>query len=628
MEADSQISGNKTLGNKSYISFNYIYKKVMIQENYESPKSELRLLNYEKIAKYKMKNMNLKLLLYSILKIKNTLNINSPFLKYIKCAKPYNYTNIKINISQGDPILKEYYKNKNKNNKKFSKKEKILNFSTNKKSMKNFYFERMCNNEYKKINYNRNEKIILIQKHVRGYLRKKIIDEGVNKIIAEKIIKKILIIQRATRKLLYKKNSLNKLIVNIIQNERLTKGNKITDIFSLYHYRNIYKRNLIIQKILKARNDSILLIQNRFRTFIFIKKVKELIREEKRSYVLTYPFNAESVKIKIYMNTSYKMYNFFICPIRKYFVLYIDKKSINSGEYLCHIIVNNNEILDKRYKYIVDKNNNLFNLIYIGEPSLLKSPRSPINEIQKEDKKLQKERDKKDKKEKKEKKNKRKHRTEDDDSEDFFYYCYNDNSNSTNSYSTKSEHEKNKLLSKENKTRKKKEENVKINDLLKENKKNETGNIENYPSTSKFRDFVDINTSNIINNKISMKQYDFDKNFKYTMNKNEPLEYKLPLDIQNSPKEGSIQSQKIKYNNILDELSQSVSSTKSNFSMKNFNSFSKKTHQAKFCTILKEKISPRNLVLNNSSSSNNGTINTTINTTISSKKNKNNKNRK
>ncbi len=45
----------------------------------------------------------------------------------------------------------------------------------------------------------------------------------------------------------------------------------------------------------------------------------------------------------------------------------------------------------------------------------------------------------------------------------------------------------------------------------------------------------------------------------------------------------SIQSQKITYSNILDELGQSISSSsRSNFSMKNLNFYTKKTHQTKY----------------------------------------------
>ena len=47
-------------------------------------------------------------------------------------------------------------------------------------------------------------------------------------------------------------------------------------------------------------------------------------------------------------------------------------------------------------------------------------------------------------------------------------------------------------------------------------------------------------------------------------------------------KENSIQSQKLQYNNILDELCPSVSSSKSNFSLNRINAYSKKTHKSKF----------------------------------------------
>ena len=415
MEVDSLISGNKTLDNKSYLSLNYIYRKVIIKENFENSKKELRSLNYEKIAKYYMKYMNLKLILESIFKLKKSLNKNNPLLKYIKDAQPYNFISINIDITSNRSLLKEYYKNKNINkiNKNSFKNDKIINFVGKKR---NFYFGRMCNIDYKRVIHNRNEKIILIQKHIRGFLSKKIIDEEVNKIIAKRIINKILIIQRTIKNFLTRKKSLDKLIVNVIHNERISKSNKIADIFSLYHYRNLYKKNLIIKKILKIRNDSVLLIQNKFRLLIFNKKVKEIIKKEKKSYVLTYPYKAETVQIKIYMNMSYKLYNYFICPIRKYFVLYIDKGSIDAGEYLCHMIVNNNVILDKRYKYIVDKNNILYNLIYIGQQPLL-----PIKDNFRNDKKD------KDIKKKKQKNN------DIIDDNDFYFYCYNDNSHSTNS---------------------------------------------------------------------------------------------------------------------------------------------------------------------------------------------------
>jgi len=594
MEVDSLISGNKTLDNKSYLSLNYIYRKVIIKENFENSKKELRSLNYEKIAQYYMKNMNLKLLLESIFKLKKSLNKNNPLLNYIKDVQPYNLISINIDITSNEPLLKEYYKNKNANkiNVNSSKKEKIINFVGKKK---NFYFGRMCNIDYKRVIHNRNEKIILIQKHIRGFLSKKIIDEEVNKIIAKRIINKILIIQRAVKDFLTRKKSLDKFIVNIIHKERITKSNKITDIFSLYHYRNLYKKNLIIKKILKVRNDSVLLIQNKFRLLIFTKKVKEIIKKEKKSYVLTYPYKAETVQIKIYMNRSYRLYNYFICPVRKYFVLYIDKGSIDAGEYLCHMIVNDNVILDKRYKYIVDKNNILYNLIYFGQQPLL-----PIKVNLKNDKK-DKDKDKK----------KKKHKNNDIiDENDFYFYCYNDNSHSTNSLSTKSDHDKNRI----------KEENnlYKIsnqNKFLKQNKKKgidkNKGIIPDFLSENKF---IDINTGNISKKKICVKQRDFESYFRDLISKfkePKPKQTISSYDYKSSEREEEdIENQKIKYSNILDELSSSISSTKSNFSMKKLNSYSKKTHRAKFSSNLSARLSSKKILFSSPYNSNTLTINT------------------
>ena len=505
MEDESEeISDDKNPENKSILSLDFIYKKLTTKQSSKIVKENLSSLNYEKIAKYKMQHMSINFLLNSIFKLKKSINNANPIMKYIKNVKPYE---CKINIS----------KNKMMSNLKFCKnlsffslskknKEKKLDLSAKELNYKNAFYSRMVHSDKKKLVHSRKEKIIFIQKFVRGYLQKKIIDEEVNKIIIKKFIDKILIIQKSIRKFLYKKNSLNNLIVNIIQNERKIKSDKIVDLFSLYHFRNFYKKNLIIQNIIKQRQISITLIQNKYRGYIYKKKVKQILSKEKNVFVLNYPFNAEFVQIKIYynMNKAYKVFDFFKCPIRKYFVVYIDKNNFNPGEYLCHIIVNGNVILDKRYKYIVDKDNILYNLIYIGD---IKSKNENIIEENKNKNK------KKSVKKKNKKKKKRIVEEEEENSDDFYYYCYNDNSKSTNSYSTKS--------------------------------------------------FNDNNDRNNINNK----------------------KYKISIDSQSmkKEKENSIQSQQMKYNNILYELCQSVSSSKSNFSLdKKINLYSKKTHKTKF----------------------------------------------
>ena len=368
MEDESEeISDDKNPENKSMLTLYFLYKKLIINQKPKIIKENLSSLNYEKIAKFKMQNMSINFLLNSIFKLKKSINNTNPIMKYIKNVKPYDY---KINISNNKikPNLKF-----NKNLSFFSSlkknKEKKLDLSAKELNYKNAFYSRMVHCDKKKLIHSRKEKIIFIQKFIRGFLQKKIIDEEVNKIIIKKFIDKILIIQKSIRKFLFKKNSLNNLIVNIIQKERKIKSDKIVDLFSLYHFSNFYKKNLIILNIIKQRHISITLIQNKYRTYIFKKKVKQILSKEKNVFVLNYPFNAEFVQIKIYynMNKAYKVFNFFKCPIRKYFMVYIDKNNFNPGEYLCHMIVNGNVILDKRYKYIVDKDNILYNLIYIGD---------------------------------------------------------------------------------------------------------------------------------------------------------------------------------------------------------------------------------------------------------------------
>ena len=522
MEDDSESSENNNIDNKSILSLNFIYKRITTKENKKDIKNNLRALNYEKIAKYKMTNMSINFLINSIFKLKNSIKKSNPIMKYINNVRPYDYSKLIQNLKNKNDILNDYYKfNNNKNKTPFNfnktRKEKIINLSGKENRHKNYYYSRMINIDHEKVINSRKEKIIFIQKYVRGFLLKKIFEEEVNKIIIKKFLDKILFIQKNIRKFLSKKKSLNNLIVNIIHNERKIKSDKIIDLFCMYHHRNYYKKNLLIQKIIKQRNESILLIQKKYRAYIFIKKVKEIILKEKNVYVLNYPFNAESVQIKIFysLNKAFKVFDFFKCPIRKYFVVYIDKNYFNQGEYLCHLIVNGKIILDKRYKYIVDKENILYNLIYIGE-------KKPLIEFDKNEENIidysysNNKRDNFSKK--KNRKKKKKIIEEEDNLDDYYYYCYNDNSNSTNSLSTKS-----------------------------------------------FNEKVEKNYSNNFSNNLNKKKRN-----------------KFSIDSQSMKKENSIQSQKFQYNNILDELCPSVSSSKSNFSLNRINAYSKKTHKSKF----------------------------------------------
>ena len=249
MNVDSQISSENAFEYNtinSINSFNFIYKKAIIREKYSNIVNQIRSFNFENIANNKMKHMNFSFIMNTIINLRKMINNNSPYMRYVKYVKPYNLKKAKIIVKNNKKNEKPLFNGKNKiiNIKKNFpiKNAEIISF-INRNNYKNFYYTRMCNIEFKKININITEKIILLQKNIRGFLSRKVLDENINNVIAKNIIKSILIIQRGFRKFLYKKNKLDKLIIKIIKNERNIKGSKITDIFCLYHYRNLYKKH-------------------------------------------------------------------------------------------------------------------------------------------------------------------------------------------------------------------------------------------------------------------------------------------------------------------------------------------------------------------------------------------------
>ena len=614
MDVESEISEVKPTQNDTINTINpintinsnsnYVYKKAIIKDNYESMINELRTLDFENIANNRMNHMNFNFIINSIINLKKITNSKNPFMKYIKYVKPYN-TNInysKVNIKGNknkNKILSEEEKKNLKVKQKFPKlSEKTINFQ---KNSKNFYFTRMCNSETKRINSSITEKIIMLQKNIRGFLSKKVIDEYINNEIAKTLINSILLIQRAVRKFLLKKKSLDKLLIKIVKNERYTKGNKITDIFSKYHFRYVYKKFLIIKKIVIARYRNASLIQSTFKSFILQRKVKKIIKKEKKSYILTYPFSAESVKLKIYMGDelyTYKIFNYFICPIRKYFITYIEKKILEPGEYLCHIIVDDNIKIDKRYKFI-DRDNILYNLIPFGSHLKKRRKSKQVDiEMEKRKKKLikkQKERDKK----------------INDELDNFYIYYYNNNginnnnNNSVNSVSTNSDQqEKNKLNYRNQIDEDDPDQVIDISDqfyksklnhfLLKttnykyikmnydENKdKDKEGKNKKKPEKNKKDKIPKPNMKNKLNKN---KNRSTDKNLNELNDKN-IFQYKFDsIKSKDDNDNDSIfsQSQNLNYNNILDELSQSAKSVVSNITVPNIHSYSKRTHEAKF----------------------------------------------
>jgi len=557
-DLDSQLSEIKEVDYNSSYSKNSsnIYQKTTIKEKLKSNINKLKSFDYENVATNKMRYINFNFINNSILRLRDILQENNPLWKYIQYAKPYNISNNKLEANDIKNNKENIELLLNKDNhfdtKKFSKKitKEVFNFN-NKTTKKNFYFQRMSNIETKKLNLNLLDKVILIQKNIRGFLSKKVICSSINNEIAKNIITSVLIIQKAFRKFLSKKHVLDNYIMQIINKERNEKGNKIIRLFRLYHQRNLFLKNLLIKKIVITRHLSAQLIQSTFKSYILKRKVSSILKQEKKSYVLIYPFEAESVKIKIFVNgiknnNNYKMYEYFICPVRKYFVTYINKKEIKSGEYLCQMIVDNSITSDKRYKSV----NNLYNLIPIGNYKSKKPKKfkKGINKDSKDiDKKIKYELD------------------------TFYSYFYNNEEEKEFDNDYDFSHSKNSEVSK---------------------KEGETNKIDylNEIDEDNPDQVIDISKSKYNFNNIYLKfNYNYIKDYNNKKKEQELYENKIKnifdnLYSQNEEKDNDSihNSENLNYKYILEEVSQrSVKSYNTNVDMKNINSYSK-THKTKF----------------------------------------------
>jgi len=338
---------------------------------------ELKLYMIHKIAENKINHMNFNNLTSEIINFqKNYITKEDPINIYIN-----HFEYFPKEIEEKNLSSKFIYENKEflfniKNiNKRKQKKEneKFLCFSQNNIKNHCYYFFRMNNADKKSKAETYEDNTIFIQKNIRGFLIRLKIKRDISRLVVIYIIKNILKIQKAVRKLLNKKNEKKKTIIKIIKKERKCKANKIIDLFSMYHLRNEYKRNLLIKRILLIRSESTNKIYNAIKYYLIRKKIKKIKELQKNNYEILFPSinRKKNIKLKIYYTDKItKEFNFEFCDIRKINVLYINNsilKGINNiedkNEFLCHFFVDNKCVINKRYKIVKNKYGVLYNLI-------------------------------------------------------------------------------------------------------------------------------------------------------------------------------------------------------------------------------------------------------------------------
>jgi hypothetical protein len=185
---------------------------------------ELQLFMIQKIAENRINHMNFKNLTSEIINFqKNYITKEDPINIYIN-----HFEDFPKKIEEKDLPSKFIYKNKEflcniKNinkRRQHEENEKFLSFSQNNIKNHCYYFFRMNNVDKKSKAETYEDNTIFIQKNIRGFLIRLKIKRNISRLVVIYIIKNILKIQKAVRKLLNKKNKNKNKIIKIIKKEK------------------------------------------------------------------------------------------------------------------------------------------------------------------------------------------------------------------------------------------------------------------------------------------------------------------------------------------------------------------------------------------------------------------------
>ena len=262
----------------------------------------------------------------------------------------------------------------------------IINFKKDLLNFTSYYNRRIFSqNIGRYIHYKENdflmkktESILIIQKYIRGWLVRNSLNKLVNYIIRYRLLKHIIIIQKTYKHYFVRKKIREYLIIRKILYIRKKNWLIIEKYIQKFIYKKKVKKYIIITKILKQRLKKIIFLQSAIKTFYMSKLCKQIINYEKYHYVLTYPFIAKTVQLKLFWNNSnvilknnsycnlndkYDIFDFEICPIRKIFILYICTENINPGKYRCQFIINGITSCDGRFPHIKCNRNQFYNIL-------------------------------------------------------------------------------------------------------------------------------------------------------------------------------------------------------------------------------------------------------------------------
>ena len=329
--------------------------------------------SFEKMANARIAKMDFLtfMQLISSYKTLNMFNQNNPLYMYICNFIPYTP---KINKKQKKLLFQNnlnyasmtnairYLTQMRKMNKYLDIKEKTIQF--NLRNCKNL--QRFQKVEIKLRNDEYNKTIIKIQKHIRGFLKRISIIRIIDYFIIQKLLSCILKIQKQYRRFAYRRDFKVNHLIRLILKDRIKKSDKLKEAFRSYKSKIEAKQKLFINAVLKERNEKILFLQGFFKARFAHNNLNQLLQSEKSKYIITYPYYAKKVQLKLFFDHKLKVskvFDFEYCSIRKMFLLKINYSDLKPGKYFCQLIVDNYINSDDRYPLVEGKDGHYYNII-------------------------------------------------------------------------------------------------------------------------------------------------------------------------------------------------------------------------------------------------------------------------
>ena len=154
------------------------------------------------------------------------------------------------------------------------------------------------------------------------------------------------------------------LIINKIIEARKNSVNTIINQFrNIYNVKMTLKKYFIIRHLLEIREKSIIKIISNIKSFLVRKKVQNYLSKAKTSFVITTELsNQEDIQLKVYFGNSSVTFDFKFDPFLEKLAIFIPRNKITKKEYNVNFIQNGKIVIDPHY-FTTEENGIFVNVI-------------------------------------------------------------------------------------------------------------------------------------------------------------------------------------------------------------------------------------------------------------------------